>query len=221
VTAGRLSAQDLTIGYPGRQVAEGITLDVSPGEILAIIGPSGSGKSTLLSTLAGVVPALSGRIVLDDVDITTTPIHARRIGLIFQEPLLFPHLDVIGNVTYGLRRQGMSRDLAEARARELLEWLDLPDYAHRSVDELSGGQSQRVALARALAPRPTVLLLDEPFSALDVELRQRLVTDVAAMLRHEEVGAIHVTHDPDEATRMADRVLTMAQISKKSNPALR
>jgi thiamine transport system ATP-binding protein len=212
---------DLAIGYPGRVVGTGITLDVLPGEIVAIIGASGSGKSTLLSTLAGVVPALSGRILMGAVDVTNTPIHQRGIGLIFQEPLLFPHLSVLGNVTYGLRRQGVGRQTAEARAEELLMWLDLPEYGNRPVDELSGGQAQRVALARALAPRPAVLLLDEPFSALDVDLRQRLATDVAATLRHEGVGAIHVTHDPNEAREIADRVLTMVQISSASGSALR
>jgi thiamine transport system ATP-binding protein len=221
VTGPGLSTVDLAIGYPSRVVGTGITLDVLPGEIVAIIGASGSGKSTLLSTLAGVVPALSGRILMGAVDVTNTPIHQRGIGLIFQEPLLFPHLSVLGNVTYGLRRQGESRRAAEARAVELLAWLDLPEYGNRPVDELSGGQAQRVALARALAPRPAVLLLDEPFSALDVDLRQRLATDVAATLRHEGVGAIHVTHDPNEAREIADRVLTMVQISSASGSALR
>jgi thiamine transport system ATP-binding protein len=221
VTGPGLSTVDLAIGYPGRVVGTGITLDVLPGEIVAIIGASGSGKSTLLSTLAGVVPALSGRILMGSVDVTNTPIHQRGIGLIFQEPLLFPHLSVLGNVTYGLRRQGVGRQAAEARAVELLAWLDLPEYGYRPVDELSGGQAQRVALARALAPRPAVLLLDEPFSALDVDLRQRLATDVAATLRHEGVGAIHVTHDPNEAKEIADRVLTMVTISSASGSALR
>jgi thiamine transport system ATP-binding protein len=221
VSGRRLTTVGLTIGYSGRVVADGIDLSVSPGEIVAIIGPSGSGKSTLLSTIAGVVPALGGRIIIGAADVTEQPIHERGIGLIFQEPLLFPHLTVLGNVAYGLRRQGVGRAAAEARAVELLDWLDLPGYGARPVDELSGGQAQRVALARALAPGPTVLLLDEPFSALDADLRQRLATDVAAMLRREGVGAIHVTHDPNEARDMADRVLTMAQISRSSEPDLR
>ena len=221
MTGAGLSTVDLAIGYPERVVASGITLDVSPGEIVAIVGSSGSGKSTLLSTLAGVVPTLSGRILVGGVDVTQVPIHQRGIGLIFQEPLLFPHLSVLGNVVYGLRRQQVGRQAAQDRANELLAWLDLPAYANRPVDELSGGQAQRVALARALAPRPTVLLLDEPFSALDTDLRQRLAADVASTLRHENVSAIHVTHDPDEAAEMADRVLTMTQISRSSGAHLR
>jgi thiamine transport system ATP-binding protein len=209
MTVPRLATVDLAIGYDSGLLATGIDIDVAPAEILAILGPSGSGKSTLLSTIAGVVPALGGRILVDDVDVTDLPIHRRGIGLIFQEPLLFSHLDVVDNVSYGLRRQRVPRDAARVRATELLDWLGLEGYARRSVDELSGGQAQRVALARALAPRPAVLLLDEPFSALDHELRQRLAVEVAEMLRHEAVAAIHVTHDPDEAAAIADRILSM------------
>jgi thiamine transport system ATP-binding protein len=206
----RLATVDLAIGYEGAILAAGIDLAIEPAEIIAILGPSGSGKSTLLATLAGVVPPVGGRILVDGTDVTDLPIHRRGIGLIFQEPLLFPHLDVIGNVSYGLRRKGVGRDAARERASDLLDWLGLDGYAHRPVDELSGGQAQRVALARALAPRPAVLLLDEPFSALDQDLRQRLATEVSDMLRHEAVAAIHVTHDPDEAAAIADRVLVMS-----------
>jgi len=214
MTVPRLETQALTIGYPGRLVAAGIDLVVLPGEIVAIVGPSGSGKSTLLSTIVGVVPALGGTIRVDGRAVTTVPIHERGVGLVFQEPLLFPHLSVQDNVMYGLRRQGTTKEEARRRSAELLEWLDLPGYGDRSVDELSGGQAQRVALARALAPRPAVLLLDEPFSALDTELRQRLALDVAATLRREGVGAIHVTHDPKEAADMADRVVAMTDFSR-------
>ena len=216
----RLATVDLTIGYPGHVVAEHIELAVAPGEIVAILGPSGSGKSTLLTTLAGVTPALGGRILVDGIDVTRVPIHRRGIGIIFQEPLLFPHLDVVANVSYGLRRQGLSRPEALARSRELLDWLGLDGYERRSIDELSGGQAQRVALARALAPHPAVLLLDEPFSALDVELRQRLASDVAATLRREGVGALHVTHDLAEATMVAHRVLSMSDIALPSRSSL-
>jgi thiamine transport system ATP-binding protein len=218
MTTARLQTVDLSIGYPGRLVASGISLAVESGEIVAVLGPSGCGKSTLLSTIAGVVPAVSGRILVDAVDITATPIHQRGVGLIFQEPLLFPHLDVLGNVTYGLRRQRTPRLEAEQRARELLDWLHLGEYVHGSVDELSGGQAQRVALARALAPRPSVLLLDEPFSALDADLRTRLATDVAETLRAEGVAAVHVTHDPAEAEAMADRVESMLGLAHVDPP---
>lgn len=208
----RLQTQDLALGYAGEVFARGIDLTVQPAEIVAILGPSGSGKSTLLGTIAGVVAPAAGRILVDGVDVTATPIHRRDIGLIFQQPLLFPHLTVEANVAYGLRRHGWTRADARTRARELLAWVDLAGYEDRSIDALSGGQAQRVALARALAPQPAVLLLDEPFSALDAELRGRLATEVAAMLREQGVAALHVTHDPAEAAAMADRTLSLTEL---------
>jgi thiamine transport system ATP-binding protein len=218
VTIPRLSTTGLAIGYRGAPLVTGIDLAILPGEIVAVLGASGSGKSTLLSTLAGVTPALDGRILVDGVDVTAAPIHRRGIGIIFQEPLLFTHLNVADNVAYGLRRHGVDRATARARAADLLDWLGLAGYGSRPVDELSGGQAQRVALARALAPRPSVLLLDEPFSALDQDLRQRLAADVATMLRREEVAALHVTHDADEAAGIADRVCRMSELGSVSSP---
>lgn len=209
----RLVTRDLALGYEGECFARGINLTLQPAEIVAVLGPSGSGKSTLLGTIAGVVPSMGGTIVVDGVDVTTTPIHERGIGLIFQEPLLFPHLSVVDNIAYGLRRHGAARQPARVRALELLEWIGLGGYGSRSVDELSGGQAQRVALARALAPQPAVLLLDEPFSALDQDLRQRLATEVAAMLRDGGVAALHVTHDAGEAAVVADRIVRIDEIS--------
>ena len=212
MTIPRLDITDLSLGYDRKIFLRGINLTVAAGEIVAILGPSGSGKSTLLSTIAGVVPADEGRILVDGRDVTHAPIHERGVGLIFQEPLLFPHLDVGRNIAYGLRRHGMNRGESAQRASELLTWLGLDGYASRRVDELSGGQAQRVALARALAPRPAVLGLDEPFSALDTELRQRLSIEVAAMIRESGVAALHVTHDPREAETVADRVVELASL---------
>ncbi len=209
----RLETRGLALGYGGAVFARGIDLSVQPAEIVAILGPSGSGKSTLLGTIAGVVPAMAGRILVDGVDVTDLAIHRRRIGLIFQEALLFGHLSVLDNVAYGLRRHGAPRDEARDRGRELLAWVGLAGYESRRVGELSGGQAQRVALARALAPQPAVLLLDEPFSALDLDLRQRLASDVAQMLRDQGVAALHVTHDPGEAAAVADRVVSLADLS--------
>lgn len=213
MTTPRLETRDLALGYEGSVFARGIDLTLQPAEIVAILGPSGSGKSTLLGTIAGVVPAMAGTVLVDGVDVTHAPIHLRGVGLVFQEALLFPHLTVVDNVGYGLRRHGATRAAARARAEELLDWLALGDYRDRRVDELSGGQAQRVALARALAPRPSVLLLDEPFSALDADLRQRLATEVADMLRHEQVAALHVTHDRGEAETVADRVVTLDMLT--------
>jgi thiamine transport system ATP-binding protein len=208
----RLETRDLALGYEGEVFARGIDLALAPAEIMAVLGPSGSGKSTLLGTIAGVVPAAGGTVLVDGTDVTHAPIQQRGIGLIFQEPLLFPHLSVRDNVAYGLRRHGLPRADAREQAEELLAWVDLAGYGSRQPDELSGGQAQRVALARALAPRPAVLLLDEPFSALDLDLRQRLAADVAATLRQAGVAALHVTHDPGEAAAIADRVVTLADL---------
>lgn len=205
----RLEVNALSIGYGSAVLASGIDLTVQQREIIAIVGPSGSGKSTLLATVAGVTPALGGRIEVDGSDVTNVPIHRRGIGMIFQEPLLFPHLNVGENVAYGLRRQGQSRAAARRRVAELLDWVGLDGYVARPVDELSGGQAQRVALARALAPGPSVLLLDEPFSALDTDLRQRLASEVAGVLREARTAAVHVTHDSSEAAAMADTIIGM------------
>jgi thiamine transport system ATP-binding protein len=208
----RLEIHGLSLGYDGTVFRHDVDLTVAASEIVAILGPSGSGKSTLLSTIAGVVPATHGTVLVDGRDVTHAPIHDRGVGLIFQEPLLFPHLDVGRNVQYGLRRHGVNRSEARQRASELLTWLGLAGYESRRINELSGGQAQRVALARALAPRPAVLGLDEPFSALDAELRQRLALEVAAMIRESGVAAIHVTHDPREAETVADRVIELASL---------
>ena len=212
MTHPRLAVEDLALGYEGEVFMRGIALSVDASEIVAILGPSGSGKSTLLGEIAGVVPTPAGRVVVDGVDVTDAPIHTRGVGLIFQEPLLFPHLDVGGNIAYGLRRHGWTKAAAATRASELLSWLGLDGYERRRVSELSGGQAQRVALARALAPEPAVLCLDEPFSALDTDLRRRLVADVSAMLREAGVAAIHVTHDEQEAAAIADRVIELSSL---------
>lgn len=181
-------------------------LVVPQGSIVAILGPSGCGKSTLLASILGSVPLLGGSVRVNGVDVTALPIHQRKVGMVFQDPLLFTHLTVGRNVMYGLRRAGMPADQARERSSELLAWVGLERFEERSPLELSGGQAQRVALARALAPKPALLLLDEPYSALDAELRSRLAGEVAELLREEAVTAIHVTHDQSEARSITDTV---------------
>ena len=203
-----LTLDGLVIGYE-RALVPPIDLHIASGCITAVLGASGSGKSTLLQTIAGVVPALAGRVLVDDRDITELPMHERGVGLVFQEPLLFTHLNVVDNIAYGLRRHGLTRAQARTEAADLLAWVGLAGYEHRPVRELSGGQAQRVALARALAPSPRVMLLDEPFSALDVELRTRLAAEVPALLRERGCAACYVTHDPGEAEAIADEVVRL------------
>lgn len=209
MTIPRLRIHELVVGYDA-PLLEPLTIDVAAGEIVAVLGASGSGKSTLLSTIAGITPPLAGRIEIDGRDVTSVAIQERGCGLVFQEPLLFPHLDVAGNVAYGLRRHGWSRTDAQSRATELLAWVGLAGLEGRGTRQLSGGQAQRVALARALAPEPSVMLLDEPFSALDVDLRERLVDEVGALLRARGCAVLYVTHDPAEAETIADRVVRLS-----------
>ncbi len=160
-----LRVADLVIGYES-PLHEPFTFNVAPGDVLAVVGPSGCGKSTLLGTIAGLTPALGGSIEIGGRDITALPINERRVAMVFQEALLFPHLNVRDNVAYGPRRAGISREEARAEADRLLTWVDLEGYGDRSIEQLSGGQAQRVSLARALAAKPDALCLDEPFSAL-------------------------------------------------------
>ncbi len=186
----------------------GVSLDVAPGEIVALLGASGSGKSSLLRAIAGLEPLVSGTVSWDADDLTGVPTHKRNFGLMFQEPALFPNLNVGRNVAYGLH--ALPRRSRGAVVDEFLELVGLPGYASRQVNELSGGQAQRVALARSLAPRPRLMLLDEPLSALDRALREHLVGVLGEVLRATGTTAVHVTHDQDEAFALADRVGVMA-----------
>ncbi|MDO8733136.1 MAG: ATP-binding cassette domain-containing protein [Actinomycetota bacterium] len=203
MTSG-LELIECSIGYDSPLLQA--ELVVPQGDIVAILGPSGCGKSTLLASILGSVPLLSGQIHVAGVGVTSLPIHKRRVGMVFQDPLLFTHLTVGRNVIYGLRRAGMASNQARARASELLAWVGLEGYEDRSPLELSGGQAQRVALVRSLAPNPALLLLDEPYSALDTDLRARLAAEVAGLLREKGVTAIHVTHDESEARSITDTI---------------
>jgi thiamine transport system ATP-binding protein len=195
--------QQLAVGYDTTLLTADLTIESG---IAAILGPSGSGKSTLLATILGSVPSRSGSIFVRGRDVTGTQIHQRAIGMVFQDPLLFAHLTVIENIMYGLRRSGINKTDAFEQATGLLQWVGLPGYESRSPQELSGGQAQRVALARALAPNPAALLLDEPYSALDSDLRTRLAAEVADLLQERGVVAIHVTHDEQEARSITQQI---------------
>lgn len=207
MTSSILHARDLVIGYT-KALTPPLNFSVGPGEILVVVGESGCGKSTLLSTLAGVTPPLSGDIFLGDNDLGGVPIHKRNIGLVFQDPLLFPHLSLMDNIGYSLRVSGASKNAARIRAAELLDWVGLSEIAGQKTWQLSGGQAGRVALARAIAAKPAVLLLDEPYSALDSVTRLRLLADVKGLVTSEGIPTIHVTHDYSEADLLATRTLT-------------
>ncbi|MDO8106281.1 ABC transporter ATP-binding protein [Isoptericola sp. b441] len=186
-----------------------LDLDVATGEVVALLGPSGSGKSSLLRAVAGLEPAASGRIGWDGVDLAGVPTHRRGFGLMFQDGQLFGHRDVAGNVAFGLQMQRMPARERATRVSELLGLVGLGGFEHRAISTLSGGERQRVALARSLAPGPRLLLLDEPLSALDRALRERLADDVRAALLATGTTALFVTHDHDEAFAVADRIAVM------------
>ncbi len=192
-------------------VVRDFSLDVADGEIVALLGPSGSGKTTLLRLIAGFEQVDAGRIVLGGDDVTSRLPVARRCGMVFQHYALFPHLDVAGNVGYGLAGERLDRDAMAARIAEVLELVDLPGYERRPVTALSGGQQQRVALARALAPRPRVLLLDEPLSNLDPTLRERTRRELRELVRRIGITTILVTHEQEEAFDIADRIALLHQ----------
>ncbi|MCY7299583.1 MAG: ABC transporter ATP-binding protein [Ilumatobacteraceae bacterium] len=190
-----------------RPVVDDVTLEVRERELLTLVGPSGCGKSTLLRLIAGLERPTSGTITLGGLDVTDVAPERRRIGLVFQEHALFPHLTVGRNVAFGLRR--MDRRRRAERIEEMLELVRLPGATRRYPHELSGGEQQRVALARALAPDPVAVLLDEPFANLDASLRDELRADVVAVLRERGATALLVTHDRDEALALGDRVAVM------------
>ncbi|MEA3189852.1 MAG: thiamine transport system ATP-binding protein [Thermoplasmata archaeon] len=201
-----LRAVGLRFTYPGwPPTLDSASLEVPAGESGFLLGPSGSGKSTLLRLLAGLEHPDAGQVLLDGADVTALPAHRRRIGLMFQEPALFPHLTVAGNVGFPMPYAGVPRRDRAAEVRRLLDTVGLADKAGARVDELSGGQRSRVALARALAARPRALLLDEPLASLDRPLRQALGDEVKRILAERKVAALWVTHDEDEAARLADR----------------
>ena len=209
------------VRYGSTTAVAGVDLQVRRGEVVALLGPSGCGKSSLLRAVAGLEPLSAGELTWDGADMTGVPVHRRGFGLMFQDGQLFPHRDVAGNVAYGLQMAGLPRAEQRQRVAELLDLVGLADYATRPITALSGGEQQRVALARALAPRPRLLLLDEPLSALDRALREHLATELHDILRAAGTTALYVTHDHDEAFTVADRVALMrtGQIVQTGTPA--
>jgi thiamine transport system ATP-binding protein len=201
-----LDVVDVSIQFAERIVLDNVSLHVDDGDIVAILGPSGAGKSTLLRIIAGLLQPDSGHIVLDGIDITNRPAHVRNVGMMFQDEQLFPHLDVGANIGFGPKMHRWPAAQITARVDELLTIVGLDGFRTRRVDRLSGGEKKRVALARSLAPRPALLLLDEPLTGLDRELHDRLVAELGDVLRATATTAVMVTHDRDEAAALASRI---------------
>lgn len=208
-------ATDIHKTLGNNKVLNGVSLDVEAGEFIALLGPSGSGKTTLLNIIAGLQHVDQGSLQLGDEDITHLPAGQRKFGMVFQSYALFRHMTVAENIAFGLRvlprRERPGNADIQKRVTELLEMIELPDIGQRYPVELSGGQRQRVAMARALAINPRMLLLDEPFSALDAQVRQSLRSSVRELQKKIGVAAIIVTHDQSEAWELADRVAVMSQ----------
>ena len=207
-----LNVADLYLSFGRTAVLQGFGFDLAAGEIACLLGHSGCGKTTALRAVAGFEQPERGRIALQERTLSDgrlfVPPHLRRIGMVFQDYALFPHLNVADNIAFGL--SGRSAEARKARVAELLALIGLPDYGSHYPHQLSGGQQQRVALARALAPKPELVLLDEPFSNLDADLRTRLSKEVRSLLKQENTSALLVTHDQQEAFAMADKIGIMA-----------
>ncbi|MFE6483694.1 ABC transporter ATP-binding protein [Streptomyces sp. NPDC057757] len=215
-----LSLETATVRFGGRAVLDEVGLGVAEHEIVCVLGPSGSGKSTLLRAVAGLQSLDAGRVLLDGRDQAGVPAHRRGVGLMFQDHQLFPQRDVGGNVAFGLRMHGAGKGEQARRVGELLELVGLPGAERRAVAALSGGEQQRVALARALAPRPRLLMLDEPLGQLDRSLRERLVVELRELFGELGTTVLAVTHDQGEAFALADRVVVMrdGRIAQSGTP---
>jgi putative spermidine/putrescine transport system ATP-binding protein len=205
-----LEIRDVTKAYGANTVVRNVSLAVPRGQFVCFLGPSGCGKTTLMRMVAGLETPTSGRIFMNEKDITDTPVHRRNFAMVFQALALFPFLSVEDNIAYSMRLRNVGPADRRKRVRELLELIKLPDIGNRTIDQLSGGQRQRVAIARALAQEPTLFLLDEPLSALDAKLRDHMQVELRQLQQKLRITTILVTHDQREAMTIADTIVVMA-----------
>ena len=205
-----LKVANLSVAFDGKPIITDLSFEVPTATTLAITGPSGVGKSTVLQAICGLVRISSGVISVDNHDITHVPTHKRGIGMVTQSNDLFPHLTVSQNIAFGLRMRGSSSKDTSQRVQEMLDVVGLSDFAERDIHSLSGGESRRISLARALAPSPSILLLDEPFTGLDDETRDALIHQVKSILQSSAMTSILVTHDQPEADFLSSSSLALA-----------
>jgi spermidine/putrescine transport system ATP-binding protein len=216
-----LEVRDIWKNYEGKPLLCGVSFTVEAGETVCLLGASGSGKSTLLRIISGLEQPEKGQILWAGKDLRGTPVHQRGFGLMFQDYALFPHKSVKENVAFGLRMRGLPAAEVHQRVEQALALVDMELFARRRVTDLSGGEQQRVALARALAPRPLLMMFDEPLGALDRALKESVLEELRALLRSMNVPSIYVTHDQEEAFAIADRLilLNQGQVAQSGPPA--
>lgn len=211
IRGAALSLRSVRKEYGHNVVADDISIDIAPGEFVTLLGASGSGKTTLLRMIAGFLEPTAGSIELDGVDITTVPVHKRRIGMVFQNYALFPHMNVLRNVMFPLEMHNVPRSQRKTLAREALAAVKLEGFEDRKPSQLSGGQQQRVALARAIVMKPRLLLMDEPLGALDRRLREAMQVEILKLSRELGLTVINVTHDQEEAFTMSDKIALLSE----------
>jgi spermidine/putrescine ABC transporter ATP-binding subunit len=206
-----ISIRNVFKEFGGVKAVNDVNLEIERGEFFSLLGPSGCGKTTLLRMLAGFEAPTSGEIFIDDQPMSAISAYRRPVNMVFQNYAIFPHLDVRGNIAFGMRKSGLSKAELDARVEEMLEMIKLPGYASRGATQLSGGERQRVALARALIKHPKVLLLDEPLGALDKKLREQMQLELRALQKSVGITFVFVTHDQEEALTMSDRIAVMSK----------
>ncbi len=215
-----LSVKNLHKEYENQPLLRGVSFDVHQGETICLLGRSGSGKSTILRIIAGIEVPDSGDVYCDNQNLKDIPVHKRKFGFMFQDYALFPHKNVFENIAFGLKMQNLPVDLVDEKVNSVLTKVNMQEFRHRRVADLSGGEQQRVALARALAPEPRLLMLDEPLGALDRNLREQLMDELRLLLHESNIPAIYVTHDQEEAFTIGDRLalLNEGKIIQNASP---